>query len=287
MTVLNKKATNNKVSTEKVSNKKAATFLRSTPLQLFAIAGLTAGAFMLMSPSPIISAANAGESALSINQQQEVKAIIKDVLTNDPELLKEAIIALQIREQQGAESAAQSALQQHNQQLYNTTSDPFKGAKNPEITMIYFTDFNCAYCKRIEPAINKLVEQYPQLKVVIKMVPLQGEGSRIATELAQTVWLNEPEKYIALKSKLMESPRGLDGNSIAKVAKMTNTDYWLTNTAPAVAKQVHDNITLMQNVGLGGTPSIIIGDTIIPGLVSYDVLESALKQAISIQKNAS
>ncbi|PMG73610.1 disulfide bond formation protein DsbA [Shewanella sp. 10N.286.51.B7] len=258
--------------------------MRSTPLQLFAIAGLTAGAFMLMSPSPIIAAANASDTALSVEQQQ-VKAIIKDALTNDPELLKEAIIALQIREQQGAESAAQSVLQEHHQQLYNTASDPFKGAENPEITMVYFTDFNCPYCKKIEPAINKLVEQYPQLKVVIKMVPLQGEGSRVATELAQTVWLNEPEKYLTLKNKLMESPRGLNGNTIAKVAKMTNTEHWLTNTDSAVAKQVHDNLTLMRNIGLGGTPSMIIGDTVIPGLVSYEVLESTLQQAISSQEN--
>ncbi|MDO6612436.1 DsbA family protein [Shewanella sp. 1_MG-2023] len=283
----NNKASNNKASNNKVPNKKVAKFLRSTPLQLFAIAGLTAGAFMLMSPSPIIAAANANanDTALSVEQQQQVKAIIKDALTNDPELLKEAIIALQIREQQGAESAAQSVLQEHHQQLYNTASDPFKGAENPEITMIYFTDFNCPYCKKIEPAINKLVEQYPQLKVVIKMVPLQGEGSRVATELAQTVWLNEPEKYLTLKNKLMESPRGLNGNTIAKVAKMTNTEHWLTNTDPAVAKQVHDNLTLMRNIGLGGTPSMIIGDTVIPGLVSYEVLESTLQQAISSQEN--
>lgn len=147
--------------------------------------------------------------------------------------------------------------------------------------MVYFTDFNCPYCKKIEPSLNKLIEEFPQLKIIIKMVPLQGEGSQMAVDFAQTVWLNEPEKYLKVKDMLMSSPRGLDAAAIAKVAKLTDTERWVGNTDERVAKMVDDNINLMNYLGIGGTPSMIVADTLIPGLVPYEELKAQLEAAIA------
>jgi protein-disulfide isomerase len=247
---------------------------------MLAVSGLTASILLVSVQLPFISSAEAGVTSLNAEQQQDVRAIIKDALINDPDLLKEAIIALQAREQQGANSAKQNALDVNHTAMYDTKSDPWKGAENPEFTMVYFTDFNCPYCKKIEPSLNKLIEEFPQLKIIVKMVPLQGESSKMAVELAQTVWLNEPEKYIKLKDMLMSSPRRLDAESIAQVAKLTGTEQWLGKTDAGVDEMVHNNIKLMRNLGIGGTPSMIFGDKIIPGLVSYDVLKEQVEDMI-------
>ncbi|WP_065188479.1 DsbA family protein [Shewanella woodyi] len=231
-----------------------------------------------------VNLAHAEPESLTAQQQADVKAIIKDALINDPELLKEAIIALQTREQQGADAARQSALNSHKQALFETKTDPWKGASDPEITMVYFTDFNCPYCKKLEPSLDKLVKEFPQLKIIIKMVPLQGEASEEAVALAQTVWLNEPSKYLKLKEVLMSSPRKLDSESIAKVAKLTGTEKWLNNTDKTVNQQVKDNVNLMMALGLRGTPAMIFGDKVIPGLVTYEVLKEQLEEAIEAQE---
>ena len=254
--------------------------LQSRKLQFLAMSGIAASGLLIASQLSFISSVHAEVTSLTAQQEQDVRAIIKDALVNDPELLKQAIIALQTREQSGANSAKQTALDDNYSAMYETKSDPWKGAENPEVTMVYFTDFNCPYCKKIEPSLNKLIEEFPQLKIIIKMVPLQGEGSELAVELAQTVWLNEPEKYIKLKDMLMSSPRRLDSASIAKVAKLTGTEQWLEKTDSRVDEMVHDNIKLMRNLGIGGTPSMIFGDKIIPGLVSYDVLKEQLEEVI-------
>ena len=254
--------------------------VQSRKIQMLAVSGLTASILLISSQLPFIPSAQAGVTSLNAEQQQDVRVIIKDALINDPDLLKEAIIALQAREQQGADSARQSSLDVNHTAMYETKSDPWKGAENPEVTMVYFTDFNCPYCKKIEPSLNKLIEEFPQLKIIIKMVPLQGESSKMAVELAQTVWLNEPEKYIKLKDMLMSSPRRLDAESIAQVARLTGTEQWLGKTDAGVDEMVHNNIKLMRNLGIGGTPSMIFGDKIIPGLVSYDVLKEQLEEMI-------
>ncbi|QQX81365.1 thioredoxin domain-containing protein [Shewanella sp. KX20019] len=225
----------------------------------------------------------ADDNSLSTAQQQQVRAILKEMLINDPELLKEAIIAMQVREQGSQQASSTSLIEQQQQALFNTKTDPWKGAESPEFTMVYFTDFNCPYCKQLEPELEKLMAEFPQLKIIIKMVPLQGQGAVEAVELAQTVWLNEPEKYIALKDTLMSAPRRLDSATIAKVAKLTNTQGWLNNSDSRVDEIVDKNLQLMRHLGIRGTPSMIIGDQIIPGLVPFETLKQSVEKALEEQ----
>lgn len=247
------------------------------------VSGIAAGLLLIGAQLSFIIPAHAEVTSLSTQQQADVRAIIKDALINDPELLQEAMFALQTRQQQDAESARQDAVVSHKAALYKTKSDPWEGAEKPEITMVYFTDFNCPYCKKLEPTLAKLIKDFPQLKIIIKMVPLQGDASEEAVDLAQTVWLNEPEKYVKLKEVLMSSPSRLDSASIAKVAKLTSTQKWLGNTAKGVDKMVQDNVSLMRSLSLNGTPSMIFGDKVIPGLVSYEQLKAQLEEAIESQ----
>ncbi|MFT5704539.1 MAG: protein-disulfide isomerase [Shewanella sp.] len=256
---------------------------QSRKIQMFAVLGLTASILLVSVQLPFISSAQAGVTSLNAEQQQDVRAIIKDALINDPDLLKEAIMALQAREQQGVNLAKQNALSVNHTAMYEAKGDPWKGAGNPEFTMVYFTDFNCPYCKKIEPSLNKLIEEFPQLKIIIKMVPLQGEGSKMAVELAQTVWLNEPDKYIKVKDMLMSVPRRLDADAMAKVAKLTDTEQWLANPDTRVDEMVHNNLQLMNNLGINGTPTMIFDDKVIAGFVSYDVLKEQLEAAIKAQ----
>jgi len=236
--------------------------------------------FLLSSHLMMSQLAIADRSSFTDEQKLEIRAIVEDALVKDPELLKEAIIALQVREEEQMDQARESLVEQHHAGLFETQTDPWKGAENPAITMVYFTDFNCPYCKKLEPTLEKLMEDYPQLRVITKMVPLQGEGSQQAVELAQKVWLNEPEKYHTLKDMLMSSPRRLDADAIAKVAKLTDTEQWLGKDDDRVVKVVRDNVSLMRDLGLSGTPSMIFGDTVIPGLVTYEVLKEQLEAVI-------
>lgn len=171
----------------------------------------------------------------------------------------------------------------YHHDLYENENDPWMGSLNPDVTMVYFTDFNCPYCKQIEPSLTQLMAEFPDLKIIIKMVPLQGQSSIMAVQFAQTVWLNEPEKFSALKKLLMASPRTLDAATIIKVAKLTKTEQWLAHTDNRVDMMIQTNIELMRNLRLNGTPSLIMGETIIPGLVPYNILKEQLERVIETQ----
>ena len=255
---------------------------KKAALSFIALLGLVAIGFLgsQLATSQFVSA---NDGSLSAAQQQEVKAIVKEMLVNDPELLKEAFIALQTREMMQQQAGVEQVIAANQQALFATATDPWKGAENGDITMVYFTDFNCPYCKQLEPELDKLMAAFPQLKIIIKMVPLQGQSAVDAVDFAQTVWLNEPEKYLKVKDTLMSAPRRLDSQAIAKVASMTGTTQWLNNTDSRVADAVSDNLDLMRSLRIGGTPSMVIGDQIIAGLVPFEQLKQQVELALEAQ----
>lgn len=277
-----KKQMKNQIKKNELATRSLSTFSKKTALTFIGLLGLTAIGFLgsQLATSQFVSA---NDSSLSAAQQQEVKAIVKEMLVNDPELLKEAFIALQAREMMKEQAGVEQIITANQQALFETATDPWKGAADGDLTMVYFTDFNCPYCKQLEPELDKLMGEFPQLKIIIKMVPLQGQSAVEAVDLAQTVWLNEPAKYAKVKQTLMAVPRRLDSATIAKVASITDTTQWLHNTDTRVASAVADNLELMRALRIGGTPSMVIGDQIIAGLVPFEQLKLQVEQALEAQ----
>ncbi|EDM67791.1 Hypothetical outer membrane protein [Moritella sp. PE36] len=221
---------------------------------------------------------------VKIDTKAEFNQMLKEALVNNPEILKEAIIALQAHEQNKVKAQQNQSLDDNQAALFNNKMDPWMGAENPELTIAYFTDFNCPYCKKIEPLLDRLVEEYPEVRVVYKLVPILGPSSKEATDLALTVWENEPEKFADLHKMLMSRPSRLDSGAIAKVGKITGTDEWLDNTAASAETTIERSMTLMREFGLSGTPGLIFGDQIIGGLVPYSQLEKQVKAALAAKR---
>ncbi|MFO6423340.1 DsbA family protein [Motilimonas sp. KMU-193] len=244
---------------------------------------LSISALLLATPlvSPLVYA---DSSSFSDAQREELKTLIKQALVDDPSILKEAINALQDYEETQAQNAQQDFLKGQAQAIFANPNDPWFGAAEPKLVMTYFTDFNCPYCKRIEPHLTKLVEAFPELQIRVKMVPLLGESSKEAVRFAQTVWQHEPEKYLPLKKLLMAKPSRLDSASIAQAAKATGTEQWLGKADTNIQTIINNNMNLMQALGLRGTPSLVFADQIVPGLVDYEQLHAGVEKALAMQE---
>ena len=232
----------------------------------------------------ILATQMAWAEPVKIDTKAEFNQMLKEALVNNPEILKEAIIALQAHEQNKVKAQQDQSLDDNQAALFNNKMDPWMGAENPELTIAYFTDFNCPYCKKIEPLLDRLVEEYPEVRVVYKLVPILGPSSKEATDLALTVWANEPAKFAALHKKLMSRPSRLDSGAIAKVGKITGTEERIDNTAASAEATIESSMTLMREFGLSGTPGLIFADQIVGGLVPYSQLEKQVKAALAAKR---
>lgn len=163
---------------------------------------------------------------------------------------------------------------------------PTFGETEAKINVIVFTDYNCPFCKRLEPHLQQLLKNHPDIKVTNVIVPLrQGNvaGSQVnSAQFALNVWLNQPDAF-AETHQLLYAKNGMhNAQSLQQIAAKTGTQDALAD--PTMAQQIIDmNMDMFRDIGLRGTPSLIIDQQLIPGYVEYDVLADVVEKALAAQ----
>lgn len=166
------------------------------------------------------------------------------------------------------------------QMLFNDPDSPRFGADKPQLTLVNFTDYNCPYCKQLDPMLEKLVQKYPQVTVVIKPLPFKGESSVLSARTVLTTWRLHPEQFQALHQKLMQKKGQHDAASVAMAIEKSSTSH-ITPDDKSL-ETLNMNLQLARLVGVQGTPATIIGDEMIAGAVSWEVLEEVVKEKLAV-----
>ncbi|OMQ24763.1 DsbA family protein [Serratia oryzae] len=226
---------------------------------------------LMLTISPVWAAA-----PFTAEQEARIKTLIRETLVANPEILAEAANAWQ-------QQASNQVLKQQERNLFNDPASPRLGAKNAKLTLVVFTDYNCPYCKQFDPLLEKIVKQYPEVALVLKLVPFKGESSIGSARVALTTWQQHPEQFWPLHERLMAKKGFHDNASIAAAQQKTG----VTPVAPSEQsmKTLRSNMQLAEQLGVQGTPATVIGDQILPGAVSYGDLEELVKQQLAKVKN--
>ncbi|MFC0225330.1 DsbA family protein [Serratia aquatilis] len=213
-------------------------------------------------------------------QEARIKVLIRETLVSNPEILAEAADAWQ---QQNASQQIGQALKQNSKILFEDPASPRLGAKNAKLTLVAFTDYNCPYCKQFDPNLEKIVKNYPDVALVIKLLPFKGDSSVSSARVALTTWQQHPEQFWPLHQRLMAKKGFHHSASIAAAQQKTGVQP----VAPTEQSMttLRSNMKLAEQFAVQGTPATLIGDQILPGAVSYEELEALVQQQLAKIKN--
>lgn len=177
---------------------------------------------------------------------------------------------------QAQESDTQSQL---TEMIFNDPASPRKGAEKPALVIVNFTDYNCPYCKQFDPMLEKIVQDYPQVQLVVKLLPFRGESSMTSARVALTTWRQQPEKFWALHQRLMAKKGTHDDASILSAQQKTQTADIKADAQSTDSVKL--NLILSQVLGIQGTPATIVGDQLVAGAIAYDDLEALVKEQLA------
>ena len=226
-------------------------------------------------------------ATLDEQQQQQVKQLVRETLLEQPEIFIEVVNELRKREEIANTQTLNSMLTSSNAELFHNPDDPFAGAAKPELSIAYFGDVNCGYCKRQGPVLTALVKAYPNLRVIYKDLPILGPSSREAAALslaARSLANGGNDAYLALHHQLVSySGRRHDDDSIASSAKSAGFDVKTLQQAvdAKINQQLDNNIKLAQRLGINGTPALVFPDEIVSGFTSEDELQKMIEQRLN------
>ncbi len=222
----------------------------------------------------------AAASDFTPDQQKEIEAIIGQYLKNHPDVLIDAIQAADAKLKADAKDKATQALAANRQQLYDDPLSPIAGNPNGNVTLVEFFDYRCPYCKQVEPSLEKLIGEDHQLKFVFKEFPVLGPDSEVAARVALAA--RKQGKYDAFHRAMMNTAGHIDETVIYKVAASVGLDMDRLKqdmTSPDIEKELKANLDLGKTLDLDGTPSFIVGSTIVPGAISAADLKQLVADA--------
>jgi protein-disulfide isomerase len=170
-----------------------------------------------------------------------------------------------------------------------------QGAKKGSVMLLEFSDFQCPYCKKVQPALQKLVKKYSD-KVAFgyRHYPLafhqEADESAIAAECAR-----EQGKFMEMHAILYRQQKSLSIENLQLMAKKIGVkDLKKFNAClkgDKYRKQLARDMEVAESVGINGTPAFIIGKfdsekgiirgEILTGAQPIDVIEQALNRYLS------
>nr|VVV06468.1 Disulfide bond formation protein D [Aliivibrio wodanis] len=226
--------------------------------------------------SPLVSA-----QSVTTDQEQQLTEITS-LLRQNPELIEG--LHTNLSQYLDGQKSLDSILKTNHDYLYNNPQQPYFGAENPKLTIINFTDYNCPYCKRLESGLVEVIKKHPEIRVVNILLPFQ---QRMIPELktntvwyALNVWENDRSKFAEVHRLMMAKPSRHDSTSVMKIADLTQTQKELTPN-PKKEELVEKNEKIFSQLGLRGTPSLIIGNEIIPGFIPQEDLETIITEQLN------
>jgi len=237
----------------------------------------------LMLLSTTVFAAEPTAAPFTPQQEARIREMIRETLVNNPDILEQAVEAWQKDSQARQGEQLSKIIEQNKKALYQDANSPRMGASKPALTLVLFTDYNCPYCKRFDPLLEKLVKDYPQVAVVVKFLPFKGETSVSSARVALTTWKQHPEQFWALHQRLMAKKGFHDDASIAAAEQKTGVGA-VTPSAESMV-ELKNNMELAEKLGVQGTPATLVGDQMLSGAVPYEDLEAMVKQQLAQAKN--
>ena len=225
--------------------------------------------------SAVIAPSFAAESdVFDARQKDAIRAIMKEYLLQQPEILREAIAELNKRQEMAAEGERKKALAS----LYKDQS-PFSTG-NGKVTVVEFFDYNCGYCRKAFHNLVSVANDDKDVRVVFVEFPILSEESRLASQAA--IAATKQNKYFEFHRALMEHNGPVKEDTIFKAAADVGINVEKLKEdmkAPEVNEQIEKNLQLGTAMGVQGTPAIFVGDEAIPG--APEDLSRILKTAVS------
>ena len=227
----------------------------------------------------LMLAAHASAEEFTAGQRAEIVKIVRDALKQDSSILRDAIAALQSDEGEREKTAARATLAAVKDTLV-TANDPVAGNPRGSVTIVEFFDVRCPYCLKLEPEMAAFLAQDRDVRLVYKDLPILGAASVLASKALLAA--RNQNAYEKLRDALMARARDISPPVIEAEAKRLGLDaarLVRDMEDKSIRDQIDANLRLSHQLGLQGTPALIIGDSVLPGAVDETELRRAVAEA--------
>ncbi|HET6585643.1 MAG TPA: DsbA family protein [Nannocystaceae bacterium] len=162
-----------------------------------------------------------------------------------------------------------------------TADDPSKGAAEPLVVIVEFSDFQCPHCGRGAQAFDELVAAYPQdVRLVFKQFPLPMHPDAELGSRA-TIAAAAQGKFWAMHDRLFENRTRMKRDDVVAHAKdlgLAESAFAAALDDPRTAERVQADKAFGLALGVRGTPSFFVNGVPYSGALPGDKLQAIVER---------
>lgn len=216
---------------------------------------------------------------LRMPDEARVRHLVLDTIRENPSIVTEAVTILQSQEAERESQRREAFLTEQRNILENDPNAPILGNPDGDVSIIAFFDYNCPFCRQAKPILEQLIAEDPGIRIVARELPVLGDQSVFAARAALAS--RQQDRYEDFHWLMMGMTGRAHDESVMEMAMLLGLDEDRLR-ADMDAAEIDAHLDVSRNmaeiVGFNGTPSFIIGTTLIPGLPDPDELREIIAQ---------
>jgi protein-disulfide isomerase len=160
--------------------------------------------------------------------------------------------------------------------------NPVLGNPDGDIAIVEWFDYNCPYCRKLEPELRQVVQDDGKVRLVLKDWPILGPVSLAAARMALAC--KYQDKYVQAHDSLFAVSSRLTEPRIDELLKDAGIDldrakHDLETNGKAIEAILARNNAQAEGLNFRGTPSFIIGKFRVPGVLTMDQFAQVIADA--------
>jgi protein-disulfide isomerase len=209
-----------------------------------------------------------------------VDSRVAEAIRSQPALIAETLKTYIAQQQEEGQRKDEASVLSLADEMRRDAGLPTRGPADAKVTIVYFFDSNCPYCKQMEPILKPLAES-GKVRVVYREIPILGPASETAARFGAALWKTSPDTWIAFHTAVMGNRGHVDEAAVMRIAMGSTGAETVGRTMaalqdPQASAPVQQSLDLAKRAGIHGTPFILVGDTMFRGAVSAEQLAAAV-----------
>jgi protein-disulfide isomerase len=161
--------------------------------------------------------------------------------------------------------------------------EPAKGPADAPVTIVEFSDFECPYCSRVVPTLDRVKEEYgDRVRLVFKQYPLPNHAN--AQKAAEaSLCAHDQGEFWAMHDAMFADQRNLGPDGLAAMAEEIGLEMEAFRQClssgkyeAAVKEDLDDGLA----VGVSGTPAMFVNGRMISGAVPYEEIAQVVDEEL-------
>ncbi len=161
------------------------------------------------------------------------------------------------------------------------------GPADAPVTIVEFSDFECPFCGRVEPTLEKIRETYgDKVRLVFKQLPLTNIHPQAQKAAEASLCAHDQGKFWEMHDAMFGDQHNLEVADLEAKAKDLGLDaaaFKQCLESGSKAAAVTEDVRQGSIAGVSGTPAMFINGQLLSGAVPYEKLAQTIDQELAMR----